>query len=72
MKTDWHDNSVLPEVGRHVIIQFVNDLGMYFAAGIAVETTDTKEIVFADVLSGTFYDWQKTVIRWAYSQIEGV
>lgn len=72
MKTQWHDNTDLPEVGSHIIIRFVNDLGWYFAAGIAVETSDTKEIVFADVLSGTLYDWQKTVIRWAYLQQEGV
>lgn len=69
---DWHDNTVLPEIGSHIIIRFVNDLGWYFAAGIAVETSDTKEIVFVDVISGTSYDWKKTVIRWAYLQQTGV
>ena len=67
----WHDNTDLPEVGSHIIIRFSNDLGGYYAAGIAVETSDTKEIVFADVLSGTLYDWQTTVIRWAYLQQKG-
>lgn len=67
----WHDNSVLPEVGSHVLIRFVNDLGWYFAAGIAYETSDTKEIVFADVLSGTWYDWKETVKCWAYLQRKG-
>ena len=72
MKTQWFDNSVLPKVGDHIIIRFVNDVGWFFAAGIAVETSDTKEIVFADVLSGTLYDWNKTVIRWAHLQQVGV
>lgn len=71
-RSGWHDNSVLPEVGSHIIVRFVNDLGWYFAAGIAVGTTDTKEIVFGDVLSGTLYDWKQTVIRWAYLKHEGL
>lgn len=64
--SDWNDNAVLPEVGSHIIICFVNDLGWFYAAGIAVETSDTKEVVFVDVISGISYDWQKTVNRWAY------
>lgn len=63
---DWHDNSVLPEIGRNIVIKFVNDLGIYYAAGIATQTTDTKEIVFADVLAGHIYDWKQTVLEWAY------
>ena len=72
MATQWNANTVLPEVGSHVIIRFVNDLGWYFAAGIAVETSDTKEIVFVDVISGTSYDWQKTVVQWAHLPQRGV
>lgn len=62
----WNQKYILPEVGKHIIILFANDLGDWYAAGIAVETTDTHEIVFADVLSGTLYDWQKIVLQWAY------
>ena len=63
---NWNKNNILPEVGKYIVIKFCNDIGIWFAAGIAVETSDTKEIVFADVLSGTLYDWEKTVIDWAY------
>lgn len=70
--TEWHDNTDLPEVGSHIIIRLVNDLGWYFAAGIALETSDTKEIVFADVISGTLYDWKETVKCWAYLPQKGI
>ena len=63
---EWHKPNELPEVGSHIIIRYVNDLGWYFAAGIVTQTTDTREIVFADVLAGHIYDWQKTVLEWAY------
>lgn len=67
MKTmiDWLPPTVLPEKDEHIIIKFYNDLGLFYAAGIVCETSDTKEIVFADVLAGHIYDWKQTVIAWA-------
>lgn len=66
MALSWHKNNETPDVGKNIIIEFCNDIGNWYAAGIAVETSDTHEIVFADVLSGTLYDWNNTVIRWSY------
>ena len=57
--------TVLPEKDDHILIQFNNDIGTFQAAGIACETVDTKEIVFADVLAGHIYDWNTLVIMWA-------
>lgn len=47
MKTmlDWLPPTVLPEKGDHIIIKFYNDLGLFHAAGIVCETSDTKEHV---------------------------
>jgi hypothetical protein len=64
-KIEWHLPTELPEKDDHILIQFCNDIGHFYAAGIACETVDTKEIVFADVLAGHIYDWQSMVIRWA-------
>lgn len=63
---EWKERDILPEVNRNVVIMFINDIGYYYAAGLTCETSDTHEIVFADVLAGHIYDWQETVIKWAY------
>jgi hypothetical protein len=67
MKTtlEWLPPTVLPKKDDHIIVRFSNDIGTFQAAGIACETSDTKEIVFADVLAGHIYDWQSMVIKWA-------
>ena len=62
---NWKLPTVLPQKDDHILIQFSNDIGTFYAAGIACETSDTKEIVFADVLAGHIYDWQSMVIKWA-------
>jgi hypothetical protein len=67
MKTtlEWLPPTVLPEKDDPIIIQFSNDIGIFFAAGLFYLTTDTNEPVFADVLAGHIYDWQSMVIKWA-------
>lgn len=62
---NWKLPTVLPEKDDHIIIQFSNDIGIFYAAGLFYLTTDTQEPVFADVLAGHIYDWQTLVIKWA-------
>lgn len=64
-KIEWHLPTELPEKDDHILIQFSNDIGTFYAAGLFYRTVDTKEPVFADVLAGHIYDWQSMVIRWA-------
>ena len=61
----WKLPTVLPEKDDHILIQFSNDIGVFYAAGLFYLTTDTNEPVFADVLAGHIYDWQSMVIKWA-------
>ena len=62
---NWKLPTVLPEKDDHILIQFSNDIGTFYAAGLFYLTTDTKEPVFADVLAGHIYDWNVLVIKWA-------
>ncbi len=62
---NWKLPTVLPEKDDHILIQFSNDIGTFYAAGLFYLTTDTKEPVFCDVLAGHIYDWQSMVIKWA-------
>lgn len=60
----WQLPTVLPEKDSEIIVQFSNDVGTYYAAGLFYLSID-NEPVFADVLAGHIYDWQSLVIKWA-------
>lgn len=62
---NWKLPTVLPEKDDHILIQFSNDIGTFYAAGLFYLTSDTNEPVFCDVLAGNIYDWQGMVIKWA-------
>jgi hypothetical protein len=61
----WRVPTILAEKDDHILIQFGNDIGTFYAAGLFYLTTDTQEPVFCDVLAGHIYDWQSMVIKWA-------
>ena len=64
-KLEWKYPPELPEKDDHILIQFCNDIGHFYAAGLFYRTTDTNEPVFADVIAGHIYDWNSQVIKWA-------
>lgn len=65
---EWHPAAELPKSENRfieeILIEYQNDIGTFHAIGLFRDPQDGRPPAFIEVLTGTAFDWKKTVVRW--------